>query len=175
MLTLFLCIGLVAGEEAPSSLLVITGNTSQITEDTNGTYLFILNDIDQNATVKDQYQTSGIIFVEGSLPKDSCSAVFVLNDTQGDEAIFFGEVSDPTYTKEQQTLICNITPQSYYDGTLLQEFIGNSSIIEPGVYGMTSLYIEFTIPVKDNYTHPTPDTVDPIPCTAGDKNCAPAK
>lgn len=130
-----------ASEDTPTSLMTVSGNSSLISLGDNGDYQFLINGVNPNATILHANQT-----ISGPLKKvltsDPCAAAIVFSGTNGNETVFQVQVSNPVYSSDKQTLLWNVTPLKYYDGTILTEYSKEANEFESGSYSMTHVYLE---------------------------------
>lgn len=142
---------LSAGDTSMSRVSV-SGNNSHISEVGNGSYQVILDQVNPNATVIISNKTVGIP-LKDVLPETICTAAILPFETDGNQTVFMVQASEPLYSAENQTISWTITPQQYYDGTLLTEYRENQSELQPGDYATTVVYLECAIPDLENTCH----------------------
>ena len=142
----------VSGEDTPISRVSVSGNASNISAGSNGTYQIILDQVDPNASVVITNKTVEISLKE-VLPVTTCTAAIIPSGPDGNKSVFMVQVSDPLYSTENHTISWTITPQKYYEGTLLTEYSENQSELQPGEYSATVVYLECRIPELENRCH----------------------
>lgn len=160
MLAFSVFTGSVSGEDTSLTLVSLSGNSSVLTMDANGTYQVTVNDMKQNVIVPERNLTSSLSVNDVISVKNIIAAV-VLSKPDRNETVSIVQISDPMYSVKNQTLSATLTPQQFYDGTLLKDISENRSELKPGTYGTTFLNLECNLPVLNSWhdnTDPTGGT-----------------
>lgn len=136
----------VSGDEPTVS---VSGNVSTITPDTNGTYQILISQVNPGAPGYEGNSTTSIL-LKDELPKEPCPAAILLTNSTGNQTTLMVQASELIYSAQNQTLSFNISALKFYDGTILSQYNENKSVIEPGEYGNTSIYLEVRQTEVDN-------------------------
>lgn len=150
LLILLVCICSVYSEETAESRIEISGDSSAIAEDASGTFLFTLDNVNQNATVFNANQSSKMVSLDKIIPSENCDAALVVTGSEGNETVYLVQVSNPVYSVDNKTLSSSVLPEKYYDGTLLKEYAENQSEIQSGEFAKTKVFLEYNIPELEN-------------------------
>lgn len=128
----------VSGDE---TTVLLSGNVSTITPDTNGTYQILISQVHPEAPDSEGNNTASIL-LENKLPNEPCPVAILLTNSMGNQTTLMVQASELKYSAQNQTLSFIINPLKYYDGTILSQYNENKSDIEPGEFGNTSIYLE---------------------------------
>ena len=136
--------------ENPLGLVSLSGNSSVITMEANDTYILTVSEVESNATILDPLGNTTIVSLQKVLPADTMSALIFLSSQSGEETVSLVKIMDPVYSAENQTFLCRITPQRYYEGTLLSKYANTSREIEPGTNAFTHIVMESPVKISEN-------------------------
>lgn len=133
-------------EETPGMITVISGGESTILEIEPGIYQAHIQDIDSNATVF--YENRSVqVLLKYAFLANSSSATMDLMDNKGEEKTFLVRATDLRYFEENQSLVCEITPQEFPGSTSLAPNQSGTHEIVPGLYTRTNVSFEYsTVP-----------------------------
>lgn len=136
--------------ENPVGLVSLSGNSSVITMEANDTYILTVNEVESNATIFDSLGNTTTVPLQKVLPADTMSALIFLSSQYGEKRVSLVKIMEPVYSAENQTFLCKITPQRYYEGTLLSEYANTSGEIEPSTNALTHIVMESPVKISEN-------------------------
>ncbi len=149
VMVLVLLSSTAVSSETPVLLVSVTGNESSIVKYPNDTYQIFIEGVERNASVVKENTTISIP-IQYVLPNKTCNAGIRLTQADENEQIVMVQVTNHTYSKEEQSLHLDILPLLFYEGTLLTKDATNARELRVGEYNLTNITIEIPLSPEEN-------------------------
>lgn len=141
--------GPVIGEENPVIITTVTGGESTIYEVEPGIFQVHIQDIIPNASVLYD-DRSVLVPLQYAFMGNSSIAALHLTDNNEEEKTFLVRAEDIRYFEENQSLVCEITPQELYNGNPLVPDQTRADEVLSGLYTLTNISFEYSIQGPEN-------------------------
>lgn len=136
-------------EETPVMITVVSGGESTIDEIEPGIYLVQIQNIIPNVTVLSDNRSVKVP-LPYAFPANFSMAAMNLMDNNGEEKTFLVRAVDIRYFEANQSLVCEIIPQEFYNSTPLVPDQTTIHKIIPGYYTWINVSFEYFAPAPEN-------------------------